>query len=183
MHQIEHLNPSILTDLNDVMQAAEGRYGVEEHFDGILEYFLNTEDEEEMAEKDEQLAQFFGALNTNQQTQFLEKLLFFIFEDKKLAHEPTVIQIRKRISEVQYNIPDDVRGALQLVDNMRFEKDKMIGRKFIPPLISYMRSNEHELRRFLGQFNHDHPQKAHRVLKEVILELFESLPILTRLVA
>lgn len=177
MHQTEHFNPSILTDLNDVIQAAEGRYGVDEHFDDILEYFLNAEGDEEMAEKNNQLGKFFIALNTNQQTQFLEKLLFFIFEDKKLAHESAIIRIRKQILEVQHNIPDDVHGALRLVDGMRFEKNKMIGRKFIPPLISYMRSNEHELRRFLGQFHHDHPQKANRVLKEVVSELFDSLPL------
>ena len=175
MHQIEHFNPSILTDLNDVIQAAEGRHGVDEHFDDILEYFLNAENEEEMADKDSQLGKFFIELNTNQQTQFLEKLLFFVFEDKKLAHESAIIRIRKQISEVQHNIPDNVHGAIRLVNGMRFEKGKMIGRKFIPPLINYMRSNEYELRRFLGQFHHDHPQKADRVLKEVVSELFASL--------
>ncbi|MBN2096709.1 hypothetical protein JW752_04955 [Candidatus Peregrinibacteria bacterium] len=183
MSQIDHFNPSVLTDLNDVIQAAEGRYGLEEHFHQIMDYFLNDEHWEEDEDRDDELMRFFDSLNTNQQAQFLANLLFSVFEDKALAHEPAIIQIRKRISEVQYNIPTDVWDALHLADSMRFEKNKLVGHKFVNPLISYMRSHPDDLRRFLGQFEHDRPQKASAVLKEVILELFDSLPPFTRLAA
>ncbi len=176
MFEVEHFNPSLLTDLEDVMQVAEGRHGIDEHFEPILDYFLDFEDEEEMAEKDDQLIQFFEGLNTTQQTQFLEKLLFEVFENKKLAHEPAIIQIRKHISEIQYNVPDEVRGALRMADSIHFEKGKICGRKFIPRLISYLRSNEHGIRRFIGDLTKEHPRKAKAIMREIIKELIKPIP-------
>lgn len=176
MSEVEHFNPSLLTDLEDVMQVAEGRHGINEHFESILDYFLDFEDEEEMEDKNTQLIKFFEDLNTTQQTQFLENLLFEVFEDKKLAHEPEIIQIRKQISEVQYNAPDELLSALRMVDNIHFEKGKISGRKFIPPLISYLRSNEHQIRRFIGDLTKEHPRKAKAIMREIIKELIKPIP-------
>ncbi len=184
MLHINQLHPNVFTDLNDVIQAAEGPDGLSEHFDRIMDYFLRADSREEEAQKAEQLFRFFESLDLNRQTDFLERFLFVVFDDRELAHEPAIIQIRKKISEIGgFDVPQNAREAVRMTDNIHFRNDKLAGRKFIPPLISYLRSNEQGIRRFIGQLEHKHPQKARRILKAIVSELFKSLPPSARLAA
>ncbi len=125
---------------------------------GIFYYFLNHFNEK-------MLMLFFEALDISQKQFFVEQVLNEICGENSDVQEKEIIRFRRDICHWTSDTPLNLKNALTEAQKNNFAN-----------VIQFFRKQPEQMRRFIGQLQHENHDRAKEILGGIVLELFSYLP-------